>query len=186
MLHYAILGANTGPRLSTLKRAIGSLADSDETLCVQGVSCAWEGQDGHLPHAPFINVAIAFTSGRGTESLRHLAKRVETEHGRQRDDRRNAPVALDIDLVLSEDATSINELTRSNLLVAYCAVPLYDVATPRLAAWLMCHIRERESNWESLRSRLWMVAEPEDVFTEIGRGSAQHPIDAPNARAAYR
>jgi len=178
-LYYALLGANSGARLSTIKRAIKTLPLADKTLAIQAVSCAWEGQDGHLPYAPYINVGLAFTSSLEPEAMQLLAKRIERELGRERDDSRNAPIALDIDILLLEGATGIQELTRKNLLVPYCAVPLYEVASPRLGTWLMHLVRERESNWEALRSRLWLVAEPEDLCVDAGH--RQHSAAVPRA-----
>lgn len=166
MLYYAVLGANWGPRISTLKRAIEWLAASADRLQIESVSSAWEGQDGHLPFAPYVNVAIAFTTDMPLHELRILCRIVEQQHGRVRQGERAAPVALDVDLVLSEDLHGLHEMTEKNLILPHVAVPLYDVATPRLSGWLIQQLRERENDWESMRSRLWMLAGPEDIHSQ--------------------
>lgn len=164
MLYYAVLGSNWGPRVSTLKRALESLADPEQKIHIEGVSCAWEGQDGHQSFAPYINLAVAFSTDRPIHELRVLCRYIEQQNGRVRHGDRAVPVALDIDLVLSEDNQKLHELTQKNLILPYTAVPLYDVATPRLGGWLGEQLKERGNNWEAMRSRLWMIAEPDDMW----------------------
>jgi 2-amino-4-hydroxy-6-hydroxymethyldihydropteridine diphosphokinase len=99
------LGANLGARRDTLRAAISALGRLPRTRLLATSALRETDPVDCAPGAPgFVNGACLLETELSPRELLEELLRVEREHGRRRDGRRNAPRTLDLDLVLHGEA----------------------------------------------------------------------------------
>lgn len=106
------LGSNVGDRLANLQGAINSLADTPEVNVVT-VSSVYETEPVGAPEGspPFYNAVLFIDTTLSVAMLLDRAQAVEAAFGREHGER-NAPRALDVDLIVVGDRLSdTDELT---------------------------------------------------------------------------
>jgi len=126
------LGSNLGDRAANLERAIAGLRGASGVR-VRAVSPVYETDPvGGPPQGAYLNAAIALETTLPPEALLELLQAFEAQAGRNRDGARNAPRALDLDLLLY----GVEKRDVPGLVVphprmherAFVLVPLADVA----------------------------------------------------------
>ena len=107
------LGSNLGNRLANLQGALDSLADTPE-VGVTEVSPVYETAPVDAPAGsePFFNAVILMDTTLPAHRLLDRVQAIESAFGRQREEIRNAPRTLDVDLILvGEDRAEDGSLT---------------------------------------------------------------------------
>lgn len=95
------LGSNLGDRLAHLRTAVARL--EEEGIGVEGVSSVYESPPSGFEDQPdFLNAALVGRTRLSPGELLELARRLETEAGRERSFP-NAPRPLDVDIVFYGD-----------------------------------------------------------------------------------
>jgi 2-amino-4-hydroxy-6-hydroxymethyldihydropteridine diphosphokinase len=97
---YVGLGANLGDRATTLRAAVQCLARLGE---VTAVSSLYETEPvGYLDQPPFLNAVVRLETDVSPDKLMRALLAIEHDLGRRRSFR-NAPRAIDLDLLLVDD-----------------------------------------------------------------------------------
>jgi len=136
---YIGLGANLGERLQALRQAWLRIA---ELGVVQATSPVYETAPlGFLDQPPFLNAALRLTTTLGPDELMSNLLQIERDLGRVRTFP-NAPRALDLDLLVYEDAVlDLPDLVVPHLRLhkrAFVLVPLNDIAPDLLhPSWMV-------------------------------------------------
>jgi 2-amino-4-hydroxy-6-hydroxymethyldihydropteridine diphosphokinase len=124
-----LLGSNQGRRVRRIRDAVERLSRETELLAVSRMYASEPFGRSHQPW--FLNLAVRAATGRSPWGLLDLAKRLEIEAGR-RDGARWGPRALDVDILLLEDAV----IDSAGLVVPhaslaqrrFCLLPAAEVA----------------------------------------------------------
>jgi 2-amino-4-hydroxy-6-hydroxymethyldihydropteridine diphosphokinase len=105
------LGSNLGDRHAKLQGAVHSLSDTPE-VWLTAVSGVYETEPVDAPEGsePFLNAVVLFDSTLSAHTLLDRAHAIEDAFGRERDDVRNAPRTLDVDLILVGDRRADDDL----------------------------------------------------------------------------
>lgn len=94
------LGSNLGDRLGALQGAVDALADTPD-VWLTSVSSVYETEPVDAPDGsePYLNAIVLLDTTLPAHRLMERALTVEVAFDRERDDVRNAPRTLDIDLI---------------------------------------------------------------------------------------
>lgn len=117
---YLNLGSNIEPEKNILQ-AIKLLKENGK---VESISSVWESESVGYAGANFLNLCILFLTDLQPDELKEKVIRpIENELGRVRDDDKNAPRSIDIDIVLfNETSYHINTWK-----YAFVIVPLAEL-----------------------------------------------------------
>ena len=101
------LGSNLGERLASLQGAVNSLADTPE-VWVTAVSPVYETTpvDALEGSENFLNAVVLIDTTLSARTLLERALAIEDAFGRERNEERNAPRTLDVDLIVVADRRS--------------------------------------------------------------------------------
>jgi 2-amino-4-hydroxy-6-hydroxymethyldihydropteridine diphosphokinase len=104
------LGSNKGDRMAKLQGALSSLGDTPD-VWVTEVSPVYETEPVDAPEGsePFLNCVVQLDTTLSAHVLLERALAIESAFGRQRDDVRNAPRTLDVDLIVVGDRRADDE-----------------------------------------------------------------------------
>ena len=100
-------GSNIGDRLANLSEAKARLLDkSGATLVAQSPIYDTEPVDVKPEYADdhFLNSVVILESDRGLNAWSEIIQQVEADMGRQREDDRNAPRSIDVDLLYAGES----------------------------------------------------------------------------------
>lgn len=132
---YVALGANLGDPASTVRAALGALANLPESRIVHSSSLYRTAPVGLVDQPEFVNAVAALHTTLAPEALLDALLDLESRFGRIRGEK-NGPRTLDLDLLLYDD--QLLELPRLTLphprlhLRAFVLYPLAEIA-PQLA-----------------------------------------------------
>ena len=98
------LGSNKGDRMAKLQGALSSLNDTPD-VWVTEVSPVYETEPVDAPEGskPFLNCVVLLDTTLSAHVLLERALAIESAFGRERGDVRNAPLTLDVDLIVVGD-----------------------------------------------------------------------------------
>ena len=96
---YIGLGGNLGDRAATLARAVEAIRDTPG-VSLAAVSRMWETEPVGPPQPRYLNAAVAVDTVLDAVALLTRLHELEAAAGRVRSAERNAPRALDLDLLL--------------------------------------------------------------------------------------
>ena len=137
---YLALGSNLGDRGGHLRTAVEHLRSVDG-ITVTAVSAVYETDPvGGPPQDPYLNAVVALESSLDARGLLEVARRLETEAGREPDPERRVrwgPRPLDVDLLFVGDEV----IDEADLVLphprlgerAFVLAPLEDVAPDHAA-----------------------------------------------------
>jgi 2-amino-4-hydroxy-6-hydroxymethyldihydropteridine diphosphokinase len=125
------IGSNVGERRNNLQGALDSLADTPE-VWVTAVSSVYETAPVDAPEnsKDFLNAVVLLDTTLAAHRLLDRALAVEDAFDRERNEIRNAPRTLDIDLIVVGDRRSDDELKLPHPRAkdrAFVLVPWHDL-----------------------------------------------------------
>ncbi|MBE7325504.1 2-amino-4-hydroxy-6-hydroxymethyldihydropteridine diphosphokinase [Nocardioides sp. Y6] len=105
------LGSNLGDRLGALQGAVDALADTPD-VWLTSVSSVYETEPVDAPEGsdPYLNAVVLLDTTLPAHRLMERALTVEVAFDRERDDVRNAPRTLDIDLIQIGDRRANDDM----------------------------------------------------------------------------
>jgi 2-amino-4-hydroxy-6-hydroxymethyldihydropteridine diphosphokinase len=107
------LGSNLGERFRALQGALDSWADTPDVY-LTGISPVYETEPVDAPEGskPFLNAVILFDTTMPAVRIMERAMAIEDAFDRERNDVRNAPRTLDVDLIVVGDRRADDDFMR--------------------------------------------------------------------------